>query len=58
MMYPDIGTLAVQLNRDPEIARKQNIIIKQAELNAATEARNKEWQNNQFKTNIESTMTR
>lgn len=53
MMYPNIGTLAIKLNRDQEIAREQIKQMKALEQKAANDARDKEWKEGQFKTNIE-----
>lgn len=53
MMHPNLGTLALKLNRDPEISRSQVKKMKQKELDTSREIRDKEWKEGQFKTNIE-----
>lgn len=53
MFHPSVGTLALKLNRDPEISREQVKKIRQKELDKSREIRNKEWIEGQFKTNIE-----
>lgn len=53
MIHPNVGTLALKLNRDQEIARKQVKEMRQRELDRSREIRDAEWKNNQFKTNIE-----
>lgn len=57
MMYPGIGTLAIQLNRDQEIARKQLMDMKQRELFEVQQKRNAEWQGTKFKTDVQPTGT-
>ncbi len=53
MIHPNVGTLALKLNRDQEIARKQVKEMRQKELDKSREIRDAELRGNQFKTNIE-----
>lgn len=58
MMYPGLDTLAIQLNRDPEIARAQERLIKSRETQQSVEARNREWQNRRYETDVAPKMVR
>ena len=58
MMYPGIGTLALHLNRDQQIARQQEITIKQRELIESRAKRLTEIQDQQYKTKNDAPVSR